>query len=363
MSGFIGTNFSNYVRTFKAENFEIVDVKDEFFLDKENLSNALLGCDILVHMAGASRSKHDDVYEKNIGLTHKLIDAMDGNNKLEHAIFLSSVHEARSDGYGRAKKESRELLAKWCKKKNVVFTGLVLPNVFGPFSKPFHNSAIATFCHQLIANKKPKIDEERLVSLLYVENVAELIFKVISEAKTQAEAIVAPEIKIQVSEILAKLQTFKEQYIDSNIIPSLPSLFDVNLFNTFCSFMPDTERLRPLDLHKDARGYLCEALKTNTKGQVFYSRTNKGITRGNHFHTRKIERFCVLEGRAEIAIRRIGTSEVIRYKVNGSRPAVIDMPIWYSHSIKNLSDKPLVTMFWTNEIFNPEDQDTYYEQV
>lgn len=362
MTGFIGSNFANHTRIFKSDNIEIIDVKDEYFLNIDKLSKAVAGCDAIIHMAGASRSTKDDIYETNIGLTKKLIDALDSIGERPRIIFLSSVHESRGDSYGKSKKESRELLAKWSKNKSI-FTGLVLPNVFGPSSKPFHNSAIATFCHQLVSKKRPSIDEDRIMGLLYVENLINIIYKVLLQTKPKLRIDVKPDVSIKVSRVLEKLQSYKEEYLDNNIIPSLQAPFDVNLFNTFCSFIPDEQRVKYLEIHKDDRGYLCEALKTNTKGQVFYSKTNKGIVRGNHFHTRKIERFCVLEGRAEIAIRRIGSKEVIKYKLSGKNPAVIDMPIWYSHNIKNLTDKVLVTMFWTNEIFNPKDQDTFYEQV
>jgi UDP-2-acetamido-2,6-beta-L-arabino-hexul-4-ose reductase len=166
-----------------------------------------------------------------------------------------------------------------------------------------------------------------------------------------------------VSEILRILEYYKETYFTCNIIPTLNNLFEISLFNTFRSFI-NTERYN-VKLYKrsDQRGYLVENIKEYTGGQSFFSATLPGFTRGNHFHTRKIERFCVLRGEAVIRLRKVGTEKIIEIRVNGNEPSTVDIPVWYTHNITNTGEDELLTVFWSNEIFNPDDPDTFNEVV
>jgi UDP-2-acetamido-2,6-beta-L-arabino-hexul-4-ose reductase len=118
-----------------------------------------------------------------------------------------------------------------------------------------------------------------------------------------------------------------------------------------------------LKLNADNRGSFIETIKINSGGQVSFSTTIPGITRGNHFHTRKAERFAVIKGRARIELRRIGTEKVMSFELEGSNPSFVDMPIWHTHNITNIGEEDLYTIFWINEHFNPEDTDTYFEEV
>ena len=170
-----------------------------------------------------------------------------------------------------------------------------------------------------------------------------------------------PTEVINVSQLLAKLTQFKDLYYDKNVIPPLNNNFDVSLFNTFRCFIDSTHYPFFLETKEDDRGFLVEIIKEHVGGQNFYSVTKPGITRGNHFHTRKIERFCVVSGSASIKLRKIGTDDIVEYIVDGQKPCTIDMPIWHTHNITNIGNNELQTLFWTNEIFNPNDPDTYYE--
>jgi len=118
-----------------------------------------------------------------------------------------------------------------------------------------------------------------------------------------------------------------------------------------------------LKLNTDDRGSFVETVKLNSGGQVSFSTTKPGITRGNHFHTRKAERFAVIKGRAKIDIRRIGTDKVLSFDLDGNNPSFVDMPIWYTHNITNTGDEDLYTIFWINEFFDPENPDTFFEEV
>jgi UDP-2-acetamido-2,6-beta-L-arabino-hexul-4-ose reductase len=160
------------------------------------------------------------------------------------------------------------------------------------------------------------------------------------------------------------LQTYKVEYQDNNLIPLLSTSFEVNLFNTYRSYI-DIAKHFPAKFTKntDNRGSFVELVRLKVGGQVSFSTTLPNITRGNHFHTRKIERFAVIKGKALIQIRRIGTNEVINFELDGNQPSYVDMPIWYSHNIKNTGTEELYTIFWINELYDSNDSDTYFETV
>lgn len=362
--GFVGQHLYNTIGLF-PEEFERVEYKLEFFENQDLLNDFVSKCDVIVHLAAMNRHNDPEVlYDVNIGLVNKLITALEFTNSKAHVLFSSSSQEERDNLYGKSKKEGRELLVDWATKSNGKFTGLVIPNVFGPFGHPYYNSFIATFSHQLTHNEQPEIEVDGEVKLIYV---GDLVKTIISEIKVGAGRIffaIPHTDQRKVSEILTLLETYKTQYMDSGIIPELKDLFEVNLFNTFRSYM-DIKEYFPVKLikHKDLRGTFVEVIRLNIGGQVSFSTTVPGITRGNHYHTRKIERFAVIKGKALIQLRRIGSEEVLEFFLDGNEPAYVDMPIWYTHNIKNIGDEELYINFWINEFYDPNDPDTYMETV
>jgi UDP-2-acetamido-2,6-beta-L-arabino-hexul-4-ose reductase len=370
-SGFIGTHLFNTLGLF-PDKFKRIAFNDAFFTDAKELSEFVADCDVLVHLAALNR--HNDpsvIYETNIDLVKKLLNACETVSAKPHIIFSSSTQEEKDNLYGRSKKEGRELLENWAYKNNSKFTGFVIPNVFGPFGNPYYNSVVATFCHQLTHNETPLIDIDGELNLIYVsELISELLRDI--ELKNNQEISLNSVEKIQlshsytirVSELLKKLINYKNNYFENGTIPDLSKSFDLNLFNTFISYI-DHQSFYPffLKLNTDSRGSFVETIKLNSGGQVSFSTTNPCVTRGNHFHTRKAERFAVIKGKAQIELRRIGTSEKILFELDGDRPSFVDMPIWYSHNITNIGNEELFTFFWINEFFDQNNQDTYYEKV
>jgi UDP-2-acetamido-2,6-beta-L-arabino-hexul-4-ose reductase len=198
-----------------------------------------------------------------------------------------------------------------------------------------------------------------------VEPGAEImaLFRVIQGAYDASVVCLNATAEMKVSDILARLCEFKEWYLDRHIVPNLNGPFDTALFNTFRSFIePDHFPVYP-EVHADDRGYLAEVLKELSGGQVFFSVTRPGITRGNHFHMRKVERFCVVQGEAVIRLRKIGTDQTIEYHVQVSKPSFVDIPVYYTHNITNVGTTDVLTLFWTNELFDPADPDTFYEGI
>ena len=159
------------------------------------------------------------------------------------------------------------------------------------------------------------------------------------------------------------MKKFKKNYIDNGIIPNLTNEFDKNLFITFCSYLDDNFFPRYFDVHEDNRGSFSEVVRSKSKGQFSYSVTKSGVIRGEHFHTRKIERFIVISGKAEIKIRRVNEKKIKKFLIDDSRPSYIDIPVWSTHNIKNIGNNDLITLFWINEHYDEEDHDTFHELV
>lgn len=362
--GFVGQHLFNTLGLF-PEEFIRIPFNREILEDEDKLVQFVSECDVIVHLAAKNRHNDPEVlYNINIDLVKKLIKALEASGHKPHVLFSSSSQENRDNTYGRSKSHGREILIDWSKKSGAKFTGLIIPNVFGPFGHPYYNSFIATFCHQLTHNEKPTIEVDGEVKLIYVGDLVKKIIKVIRTEKGYNSLSIQHTGQYNVSEILNTLQTFKDLYFDKGIIPSLENTFELNLFNTFRSYI-DIKNHYPAKFtsHSDYRGTFVEIIRLNIGGQLSFSTTVPGITRGNHFHTRKIERFAVIKGKALIQMRKIGSSEVLEFYLDGDDPGYVDMPIWYTHNIKNVGDEELYTNFWINEFYDPNDPDTYMETV
>lgn len=368
-TGFVGTHLFNTIGLFKEE-FEQVPFEDTFFQTVERLRNFVKGCDVIVHLAAMNR--HTDqqlLYKTNIGLVKQLIDAMEAEKVRPYVLFSSSTQEDVNSEYGRSKRDGRALFEEWAKRNGASFTGMVVPNVFGPFGRPDYNSFIVTFCYKLTHGEMPQVLQDNVVKLIYVVNLCHYILDKIIAVTESPSAIVERDMiphdmEMKVTDILSLLEIFKTLYFEQGIIPALKNKNEVNLFNTFRSYI-DYSTHFPVRLVKsiDSRGIFVETAKMGVGGQVSISTTVPGITRGNHYHTRKIERFTVIKGKARIQLRKVGTDKVLNFDLDGNEPAYVDMPIWYTHNITNTGDEDLYTQFWINEWFDPEDCDTYFETV
>lgn len=366
-SGFIGSHLFNFLN-LKKDEIVTVPFNDSIFENDKRLKEFVSECDTIVHLAAMNR--HGDpqvIYDTNIRLVNQLIKALDETGKKTHVLFSSSTQEEKDNLYGKSKRDGRLLFEQWAVRNNSRFTGFVIPNVFGSFGNPFYNSVVATFCHQLTHSEQPKIHIDANLQLIYVKELVDLFYQKIidnDEKSTVTRYEVPFTSENKVSEILFMLENFKTVYFEDHCFPELNSPFELNLFNTFRSYI-DHAAINPVMLKKnvDNRGSFIETVKTSLGGQFSFSTTLPGVTRGNHFHTRKIERFVVIKGKAVIELRRIGTSEKMSFELNGDNPSFVDMPIWFTHNITNIGNDELITLFWINEFFNPGDPDTYFEIV
>jgi UDP-2-acetamido-2,6-beta-L-arabino-hexul-4-ose reductase len=362
--GFIGSHLHAYLLQ-KPEEIELIEFDDSYFHDAPALKNFLGNCDFIVHLAAMNRTNgnQEDIFKCNTGLIKTLITTLNSVKSKPHIIYSSSIQEDRNNIYGNSKKEGRFLLEYWAAKNKGEVTSLILPNIFGPFGLPFYNSVVATFSYELTHGALPHIETDAELHLLYINDLVEVIYDVIKGNITENYFRVGPSYKIKVSELLNKLLQFKELYIDNNIFPDLSDPFDVALFNTFRSYIEYNYFPVNLETHTDNRGCLFECVKPKGSGQLFFSSTNNGFTRGNHYHRRKIERFCVVQGDAILRIRKIGSSAVHEYHLTGNSPSFVDIPVLHTHNISNTGNTELLTLFWSNEFFDPSNNDTYFEEV
>jgi UDP-2-acetamido-2,6-beta-L-arabino-hexul-4-ose reductase len=365
--GFVGTHLYNELGLHPDE-FQRIPFEDAYFLNEDKLHTFVRSCDVIVHLAAMNRHPDAQVlHDTNIRLVKQLIVAMEAEQVTPHVLFSSSTQEERENEYGRSKRVGRELLEAWAARTSASFTGMVVPNVYGPFGRPNYNSFIATFCYKLTHNETPQVLQDSSVKLIYVGNLCKHIIEKIRIAQASPFPVierdfVPHDFEKRVTDIMKILTDFHSFYFEQGYIPKLRNKDEINLFNTFCGYM-DFATIYPRKLvkHEDERGMFVEIVKLGIGGQVSFSTTVPGITRGNHYHTRKIERFTVIRGKARIQLRKIGTDEVLNFYLDGNEPSYVDMPVWYTHNITNIGNEELYTQFWINEWYDPVDEDTYFE--
>ena len=308
-----------------------------------------------------NRGPESEVYETNLLLGRTLLSALDQQASAPNLIFANSTHSLSDTAFGRSKREASALFAAWAKARGARYVDVVLPHLFGEGGRPFYNSGFATFCHQLTHGEDPQVIQDGTLELIHAQRVAARLLDLAQDGST-AGVVRVEGTPMRVSEALDRLRQLNETYLVGTI-PDLRASLDLDFFNTLRSYLfPDHSPVGLL-LHADARGALFEAVKSHHGGQAFFSTTHPGITRGRHYHHRKVERFLVVAGNAEIRIRRLFDTEVKVFRVSGAEPCFIDIPTFHTHEITNVGDEDLLTLFWAHEIFNPEAPDTYPEPV
>jgi UDP-2-acetamido-2,6-beta-L-arabino-hexul-4-ose reductase len=340
----------------EAEPFEIVALDRLAFNNDRSLSEALAGAEMILHFAGINRGNPGLVERGNPEIAHRLVEACRSDAPNVHIVFANSIHAKLDTPYGRSKRAAAKIIEGF----SPAFTNLLLPHVFGEFARPDYNNVTATFIDRVVRGIEPTIATDGIVHLVHAGRVA-------SEAISAGQAREPGNISfvsrhISVAELYEKISSFGRSYCGA-MVPDLNDPFEVELFNSFRAAVFPLGFPNVLSLSADHRGVLFEAVKSQGGGQTFLSWTEPSVTRGNHFHLRKVERFLVLHGEARIRIRRILANEVHVFDVTGRTPSVVDIPTLHTHSIENIGAEPLLTLFWANEIFDPNSPDTYAESV
>lgn len=328
-------------------------------VSSDAVAEAVSGVGRLLHLAGVNRGTPHEIREGNTSLARQLAAGLRRAGTPPATIVYANSTQAGNDTkYGTAKKEAAEILATAAADTGVEFVDLRLPNLFGEHGRPFYNSVIATFAHQLAHGEQPRVDVDRELILLHVQDAADLLLT--AKPGNTADANVS---RRTVSSLLGTLSHFASLYRIGEI-PELLHPFDVALFNTYRSFTFPATWPIPLVRRTDQRGSFVETVRAHgSPGQASYSTTAPGIVRGQHFHLAKLERFVVISGKAEIALRRVLTDETVRFQVSGEEPVIVDMPTMWAHNISNTGHDLLFTLLWTNDLFDPASPDTYPEDV
>jgi UDP-2-acetamido-2,6-beta-L-arabino-hexul-4-ose reductase len=358
-NGFLGWHTLCTLRARGAS--EVIAIDRTVFADTARLQSALSGCDVVIHCAGVNRAPHDDLLRDNMSLAQQLTDALDRVGAHPVVVFANSIQAGNPSPFGRTKQAAADHLTTWGRRAGAPVSDVRLPNLFGEHGRPHYNSVVATFCYELARGIKPTVVHDREISLLHVQDAVD---QMLDLADKRAAGVFQPEGSPTVlSDLMKKLTEFHDLYLTGQV-PDTSIRMDRALFNTYRSFcFPDQFPIRPT-LRSDSRGHLFECLKSHGgESLVFCSTSRPGVTRGEHFHLRKIERFLVLGGTGVIALRRLFDRAVVRFTVSGETPAIIDMPTMWTHSITNAGTNELLTLFWADEMLDPEHPDTYPERV
>jgi len=358
-NGFLGWHARCALRARGIQ--EVVAIGRDVMANDRRMSAALQGVDAVLHLAGVNRADPEDLRVENLSLAQRLTFSLDQAGARPVVIYANSIQTGNGTPFGDGKQAAADHLNAWSDAGGGPVADVHLPNLFGEHGRPHYNSVVATFCHELAQGGDPTIHEDREIPLLHVQDAVDDLLALAKEG--QSGTTMPGGRLMTVSALLDRLSGFRDLYATGDL-PDLVDHFDVSLFNTYRSFcFPDLFPIEP-PIRSDPRGNLFECVRgRGGQTHVFCSSTNPGFTRGQHFHLRKVERFLVLRGTAEIALRRLFHDEVIRFEVTGDRPAIVDMPTMWAHSITNTGSDELMTLFWANEILDPQNSDTFPEQV
>jgi UDP-2-acetamido-2,6-beta-L-arabino-hexul-4-ose reductase len=323
--------------------------------------------DCIIHLAGINRPlRIDEFYDGNVNFTKALIDSVINCGKKIPILFSSSTQAELDNDYGKSKKMAEDYLFDFMENQNNPVAIYRLTNVFGKWCRPNYNSVVATFCHNIANNLPIEIrDKNYQVRLVYIDDIVKEFIDCISRNKFALERKineVLPTYSLSLGKLAEKLYGFKSTR-DTYFVPSIQSEFDRKLYATYLTYLANNDFAYNLKMNVDNRGSFTEILKTLTEGQVSVNISKPGITKGNHYHHTKNEKFVVVSGECEIKFRKIGTKEIITYIVNGNDMKIVDIPPGYTHSIKNVGGTDSVTIMWASELFDKDNPDTYFEEV
>lgn len=362
--GFIGRNLT--AELSKRKDVEILCFEQDTPLNK--LGAYCAECDFVFNLAGVNRPEHvEEFMEGNFGFASTLVDMLRRYGNACPIMNASSIQAALENPYGRSKKAGEDMLHAYGKDTGAEIYTYRFPNVFGKWCRPNYNSAVATFCHNIAHGVPIRIDDRNtILQLVYIDDVVEELLQALDghpHVDTDGYCFVQTVHKVTLGEIVTLLYSFRESRENLMIPDMTEGSFEKKLYSTYLSYLPEDKFSYPLVMHEDERGSFTEILKSAERGQVSINISKPGITKGNHWHHSKNEKFIVVSGRGRIIFRKYGSKEIIEYPVSGTRLKVVDIPTGYIHSIVNDGDTDLVTMMWCNECFDPNKPDTVYEKV
>jgi UDP-2-acetamido-2,6-beta-L-arabino-hexul-4-ose reductase len=359
--GFLGRNLAAHLVERKDCETRIFDQENS----AEDLKSWVLDADVIFHLAGVNRPQDPADFESgNAGLTESVCKFLREGGRSSKIVFSSSIQAELDNPYGASKAKAEKVLRQFSSDTGACVRIYRLKNLFGKWCSPNYNSVTATFCHN-IANELPIAvsDPACELELSYVDDVVAAFLSEIDGRQTASEAGVdIQSFRIQLGDLAGRIQAFHEMR-STLTLPDFAEWFNRALYATYLSYVPQAALQQNLEIKSDARGSLAEFIKQKNFGQLFVSRTKPGVTRGNHYHHTKTEKFFVVEGDGLIRMRAVEGGPVQEYPVAGSAYQVIDIPPGFTHSITNVGTEEMVTLFWSSEMFDPNRPDTYFLPV
>ena len=360
--GFVGRNLRVTLQRREDLRLLCFDIRD----DPATLPNLLGQADFVFHLAGVNRPDNPKEFRTgNVDLTEEICHYLAKGGKKTPLAITSSTQATLDNPYAVSKREAEEAVFAYGRQTGAAAHVFRLPNVFGKWCRPNYNSAVATFCHN-IANDLPiQVNDPNVVmNLVYIDDVVRTFVALLDDIAEMKDDFrtVQPIHSINLGEIVELIRSFRVSREQRNI-PDMSNPFVKKLYSTYLSYLPVNQFSYPLTMNIDERGSFTEFIRTVNRGQVSINISKPGITKGNHWHHTKNEKFLVVSGQGMIRFRRVGCEEIIEYPVSGNKLEVVDIPTGYTHNISNVAKTDLVTIMWCNEVFDPENPDTFFEPV
>ena len=378
--GFVGKNLRAALEEIRLghdrrEDHAIEDIT-VYAYDVENTLQELdafcKDCDFVVHLAGVNRPQDPKEFmEGNFGFSSTLLETLKKHGNTCPVLLSSSVQATLTGRYagsvyGESKKAGEDLFFAYGKETGAQVLVYRFPNVFGKWCRPNYNSAIATFCHNT-ANGQPISVSDPTVAMdvVYIDDVVEEILAALrGNPNREGEFCAVPVHHETTLGFIADTILSFPQMSQTLQVPDVGDPLTKKLYATYLSYLPQEATIYDLKMNCDDRGSFTEILRTCDRGQFSVNISKPGITKGNHWHHTKHEKFVVVKGEGLIRLRKLDSDEIREYRVSGNKIQVVEMLPGYTHSIVNLSEtEDLVTFMWANEAFDPAKPDTFFLEV
>nr|WP_279011906.1 capsular polysaccharide biosynthesis protein CapF [Vagococcus fluvialis] len=361
-NGFIGKNLIFELRNRGYQDLLLVD-RDTTEIELEKYS---LEADFVFHLAGVNRPKEEiEFTQGNVGFTDRLLSNLKKSNKKAPIMISSSTQAILDNSYGISKRAGEQLIFDYAEETGVRSLVYRFPNVFGKWSRPNYNSAIATFCYNISRNIDITVnDPSVMLELVYIDDVVNELINGLTgkESRENNYCFVPTTHRQSLGWIVETIKSFKESR-ENLVLPNVGDELTKKLYSTYLSFLAEDNFSYKLKMNKDDRGSFTEFLRTTHAGQTSINISKPGIVKGNHWHHTKNEKFLVVSGEGVIRFRKPESNEIIEYFVSGEELEVVDIPVGYTHNIENLGKTEMVTVMWVNEPFNPNEPDTFFLEV
>ncbi|MEA5005240.1 MAG: capsular polysaccharide biosynthesis protein CapF [Rikenellaceae bacterium] len=373
--GFVGRNLCaelGNIREGKDRSFGDLKIDEIFEFDVDSdpglLEEYCQRADFVFNLAGVNRPKEQSEFmEGNFGFAEVLLDTLKKYKNSSPVMISSSTQAELDNPYGQSKRAGEELMFRYSRETGAKVLVYRFPNLFGKWCRPNYNSAVATFCHN-IANDLPIAvsNRDNSLTLVYIDDlINEMVGALKGQEHREGSYCYVPEVyNVTLGEIVDLLFSFREGRKTLEV-PDMGNPFTKKLYATYLSYLPEDQFSYPLKMNVDERGSFTEIIRTPERGQFSVNISKPHITKGNHWHHTKCEKFIVISGKGAIRFRKIGEpeAEVIEYIVSGEKIEVVDIPAGYTHNIENMGDTDMVTLMWANEKFYPARPDTFFESV